>query len=70
MAIDLVKVLAELRSELANLDAAILSLERLKREDRPRRGRPPKALSELRKLGRSASTGRPVEPSGTDGGHS
>ena len=69
MAMDLVKVLAELRSELANLDAAILSLERLKREDRPRRGRPPKALSELRKQDRPNPPGHPVKPSGTDGGH-
>jgi hypothetical protein len=38
------KVLAELRAELARLDAAILSLERLN-QDKPRRGRPPKSLS-------------------------
>ena len=44
---DLSKVLAELRQELENLDAAILSLERLQQEGR-RRGRPPKALSESR----------------------
>ena len=41
---DLSKVLAQLREELANIDAAILSLERLQTEGR-RRGRPPKALS-------------------------
>jgi hypothetical protein len=45
---DLHKVLAELREELANLDAAIGSLERLQQEGR-RRGRPPKALSQLSK---------------------
>jgi hypothetical protein len=39
---DLSKVLAQLRAELQNLDAAILSLERLQHEGR-RRGRPPKA---------------------------
>jgi hypothetical protein len=40
---DLTNVLAELREELAHLDAAILSLKRLQQEGR-RRGRPPKAL--------------------------
>ncbi len=45
---DLQKVLADLREELANLDAAIGSLERLQQEGR-RRGRPPKALSQLSK---------------------
>lgn len=43
---DLNKVLAQLREELANLDAAILSLERLQQEGR-RTGHPPKALSHL-----------------------
>jgi hypothetical protein len=46
---DLAKVLVELRAELSNLDAAILSLERLKQEGLRRRGRPPKILAELRK---------------------
>jgi hypothetical protein len=44
---DLNKVLAQLHEELENLDAAILSLERLQQEGRRRRGRPPKALSRL-----------------------
>ncbi len=44
---DLTKVLAQLRAELDNLDAAILSLERLQREG-PRRGRPPKILSGMK----------------------
>jgi hypothetical protein len=44
---DLTKVLAQLREELENLDAAILSLEHLQQEGR-RRGRPPKALSQLK----------------------
>ena len=47
---DLNKVLAELRQELENLDAAIHSLERLQPEA-PRRGRPPKALSQLSRTG-------------------
>jgi len=45
---DLSKVLEQLRRELAHVDAAILSLERLQAKV-ARRGRPPKALSELRK---------------------
>ena len=45
---DLSKVLAQLRAELENLDAAIISLERLQHEGK-RRGRPPKAISEAKK---------------------
>jgi hypothetical protein len=45
---DLVKVLAQLRAELENLDAAIVSLERLQTEG-PRRGRPPRVLAATRK---------------------
>ena len=52
-------MLAQLRAELENLDAAIVSLERLQTEA-PRRGRPPKVLSTARKTG---SDLRPV------GGH-
>jgi len=50
---DLSKVLAQLREELENLDAAIRSLERLQQQG-PRRGRPPKVLSNLSKASRSA----------------
>ena len=42
--VDLTKVLEQLRAELANLNAAIVSLERLQQEGR-RRGRPPKSIS-------------------------
>jgi len=45
---DLAKVLAHLRSELANLNLAIESLERIQKETK-RRGRPPKALSSTQK---------------------
>jgi hypothetical protein len=51
---DLNKVLAQLREELENLDAAILSLERLQQEGPRRRGRPPKALSHLSRTVRAA----------------
>ena len=44
---DLTKVLAQLRAELANLDAAIISLERLQQEG-VRRGRPPKLLAGIK----------------------
>jgi len=47
---DLSKVLAELRRELERLDAAILSLERLKDEG-TKRGRPPKPLAGVRRTG-------------------
>ena len=57
---DLTKVLAQLREELANLDAAILSLERLQTEGR-RRGRPPKALAEVTKASRAARKGGETE---------
>ncbi len=50
---DLGKVLVELRAELDKLDAAILSLERLKQEGHRRRGRPPKLLAELHKSERA-----------------
>ena len=48
---DLHKVLAELREELANLDAAINSLERLQRDSR--RGRP-KTVSQISKADQNA----------------
>jgi hypothetical protein len=45
---DLTHVLAQLHAELAHLDAAIASLERLQQESR-KPGRPPKAISELKR---------------------
>lgn len=48
---DLTKVLDQLRAELAYLDAAIASLERLQHKGR-QRGRPPKALSGLKRVGK------------------
>lgn len=50
---DLVKVLAQLHAELENLEAAIVSLERLQQEGR-RRGRPPKLLAEIKKATRTS----------------
>jgi hypothetical protein len=47
-AMDLSKVLEQLRRELVHLDAAIASLERLQAKA-VRRGRPPRMLVELRK---------------------
>jgi hypothetical protein len=64
---DLDKVLAQLRAELENLEAAIASLERLQ-TDAPRRGRPPKLLAAARKTVNLATS-----KTGTDlrsvGGH-
>jgi len=51
---NLTKVLEQLHAELADLDAAILSLERLQHEGR-RRGRPPKSLAALRRGGNPAA---------------
>ena len=55
---DLAKVLAQLRNELANLDAAIESLERLRQTER-RRGRPPAWLTAVKKRGRPPGSGKP-----------
>lgn len=46
---DLAKVLEQLRRELDHLNAAIVSLERLQSRE-VRRGRPPRALLDLRRL--------------------
>ena len=42
---DFTKVLEQLRTELANLNAAILSLEKLQDETHSRRGRPRKSAA-------------------------
>jgi hypothetical protein len=47
---DLTKVLAQLRAELQNLDAAIASLERIQQGAR-RRGRPPEWLHKTHTAG-------------------
>jgi len=52
---DLGKVLQELRRELENLDAAIVSLERLQQTGR-RRGRPPRWLAELKQANATEET--------------
>lgn len=58
---DLAKVLAHLRSELANLDAAIESLERL-HQAQGRRGRPPSSLTPVKKRGRPPGSGKSRGP--------
>ncbi len=60
---DLAKVLQELHEELENLNAAILSLERLEESGR-RRGRPPALLAELKSAarGRGRRKGEPRLP--------
>jgi hypothetical protein len=61
---DLAKVLVQLRSDLANLDAAIESLERLRRIER-RRGRPPAGLAPVKKKrGRPPDSGKSRGPGG------
>jgi hypothetical protein len=62
---DLAKVLADLRQELANLDSAISSLERLQEVSSVhRRGRPPKLLSDIRKAAPDKPEPRAAQPSG------
>jgi hypothetical protein len=51
---DVTKILAELRAERAQLEEAILSLERLARGRGKRRGRPPAWLSESAEGGSGA----------------
>ncbi|HJT89249.1 MAG TPA: hypothetical protein VJ732_15385 [Bryobacteraceae bacterium] len=56
---DLSKVLAQLRQELADLDSAILSLERLQEGGR-RRGRPPGRTAKGKDTGsRAGAEGAP-----------
>jgi hypothetical protein len=61
---DLAKVLLQLREELAALDAAIISLERLHQGGR-RRGRPPEWLAEIKRpaarSGRKRRSGSAIE---------
>jgi hypothetical protein len=52
---DLAKVLYQLRQDLVNIDAAILSLERLQHTGR-RRGRPPGALARALESASGAET--------------
>jgi hypothetical protein len=62
---DLDKVLAQLRAELANLDAAILSLESIQQEGGGRHSsRPPKTRSEISETAPSVPTELPAPPSG------
>ncbi len=49
---DVAKILAELRQERAQLEEAILGLERLARGRGKRRGRPPLWMAEVKKRGR------------------
>ena len=62
---DLAKVLRQLHEELENLDAAILSLERLQ-ESGCRRGRPPALLAELRTVSGEAGS-RKRQPNSAEG---
>jgi hypothetical protein len=68
VAMDLGKVLTQLREELANLDAAILSLERVQQEGR-RGGRPQKAPSEASRASRATdkTEADPDEPRAEEG---
>jgi hypothetical protein len=66
---DLEKVLAQLREELADLDAAILSLERLQETSGAwRRGRAPRVLPNIPKAAPYEPPGHPGETSGDGDG--
>ena len=52
---NLTKILEDLRRERAQIDEAILSLERLAAGSGPRRGRPPAWLKDQKTRGRAAS---------------
>ncbi len=58
---DLDKVLAQLRAELENLDAAIASMERLQ-AGVPRRGRAPRPLAAARKTDSLAASRTGSDP--------
>jgi hypothetical protein len=64
---DLTKVLAQLRQELAHIEAAIVSLERLQARGAARRGRPSRSALALLKL--KAAARRPG-PAGRNARHS
>jgi len=55
-AMDVSKILEELRQEREQLEEAILSLERLARGRGRRRGRPPSWMVEAKKRGRPAGS--------------
>jgi hypothetical protein len=59
---DLPKVLAQLREELANLDAAILTLQRLQQQGETHRGRPPEWLAHIRRSDPAGEPGGPGQP--------
>lgn len=64
---DLEKILAQLRSDLENVDSAILSLERLQQATTKRRGRPPLWLSENNH--NKTEKPRRSKPRGSEGGN-
>jgi hypothetical protein len=62
--VDIVKILEELRRERAQIEEAIMTLERLVEGRGRRRGRPPTWLAEARK--RNKDTGGTVEGGDSD----
>jgi len=59
---DVTKILEELREERAQLEEAIISLERLASGRGKRRGRPPAWLQEAKKRGRPPGSKNKVTP--------
>jgi hypothetical protein len=59
---DLLKMLADLRQERAQIEEAIMTLERLARGRGRRRGRPPAWMTEIKRRGRPpGSKNKPKE---------
>ena len=63
---DIEKMLAELRAEKQLIDEAIMAMERLASGRGPRRGRPPKWMSDAKERGGAAKTVGAAEEDGTD----
>jgi len=61
---DVTKILSELRQERAQLEEAIMSLERLVSGRGRRRGRPPAWMSEAKKRGRPPGSKNKTAPEG------
>lgn len=65
---DVAKILEDLRRERAQIEEAILTLERLAEGRGKRRGRPPSWLSEARKRGRPPGSKNKVPAAAKAGG--
>ena len=63
---DIIKMLADLRTEREQLDEAIIALERLGLGRGRRRGRPPAWMSRAKKMGRPVGSGNRPKKEGDE----